>query len=453
MNCSLKQAAALAVCLCLVYQQSAQAQLFTRAQTTAKVPAQTKKNAVVKKDSSVKQAIAAMEKLEKRDSSTKQVDYTAGYDTFDASEFGAGTYYESGNSCNSCEMCFDGCCDSGCCGGHGLCGRPGQFFAYGEYIYVRPSFSEALAYVVSDNNNPLTGQQFVEFDFDYTSSYRFGGGYRFCDCGGEIVFNYARYRGEAEFAVEGEDGLTILGPYEVNVPTNGGFLFGEADVDVRSYDLGVAKTIPLGSPLGCCNTCCDTCCDPCCTDPCCGDCCCGWCPAWDITWSAGVRFAEVDWSRNANSFEPDLDPVRSSLTRLNFEGVGARIGLLGRRYFGRRGCVSMYARGDISLLVGDMDISTQVTDFSGSGEDLIVLTQTVHSNTGRRVIPVTEIEAGVTAHLGKHVNLSSGYLLSAWHDLGFRDEYGFGGAFELLSYDDANILGFDGFFARAEVAY
>lgn len=68
------------------------------------------------------------------------------------------------------------------------------------------------------------------------------------------------------------------------------------------------------------------------------------------------------------------------------------------------------------------------------------------------MIPVTEIEAGLTAYLGNHVQLSSGYFLSAWHDLGFRDEYDFG-QFQLSHYDDANILAFDGFFARAELSF
>ena len=129
------------------------------------------------------------------------------------------------------------------------------------------------------------------------------------------------------------------------------------------------------------------------------------------------------------------------------------MGLLGRRYFGCRGCVSFYAKGDISLLVGNMEIQTVIQDFESS----IPLPMISHQNSGRRMIPVTEIESGITAHLGRHVDLSFGYFLSAWHDLGFRDEYDFsvgpGGGFQLSHYDDANILGFDGFFARVEVTY
>ena len=58
-----------------------------------------------------------------------------------------------------------------------------------------------------------------------------------------------------------------------------------------------------------------------------------------------------------------------------------------------------------------------------------------------------------------HSTFSAGYMLSAWHDLGFRDEPVLGrqalNPVDVLvsHYDDANILGFDGFFARVEFAY
>ncbi len=474
MNFSVKGAATLAFCLCLVYQQSVEAELFTHTW------ARRSENLPAKKDLGVKQAFEIQQ--------ANRVEQTAAtlpsYNSFEASGLDgaddSGTEYSEIDDFYAapCDGCLDDCCGCGG-GGAGILSRPGQFFLVGEYIYARASLSEALAYMVQDSIRPQDGLQVIEYDFDYKSSYRFSGGYRFCDCGGEIVFGYARYRGEADFTVQdnsASQSVTIFGPYEVDAPGNDGYLTGEADIDVRSYDLGFSKTIPLGSPLGCCSPCCDTCCDTCfddtccddtccddtcfddtcCDDTCCGESCCGWCPAWDITWSAGVRFAEAGWSRGNTSFESDFqDQVDTASTRLDFEGAGARVGLLGRRYFGCRGLISAYARGDISLLVGDMDIqTTAINDPDGSSPNAV----TSHSNSGRRIIPVTEIEAGLTAQIGNHVHLSSGYFLSAWHDLGFRDAYNWtgppqGGGFQLLNYDDANILGFDGFFARAEVTY
>lgn len=389
----------------------------------------------------------------------------------------AGASLASYNSYNSfepcgCDSCASGsccgeCCDASCgcsssgggssCGcsgdgglglGAGLLGRSGQFFGYAEYIYARASFSEATAFVVQDPADPLGGQIFNQFDFDYTSSYRFGGGYRFCDCGGEIVFNFGRYRSDADFNVQGLPGANvgaeILTPYEIDAFDETQFVTGSADVDLRSYDLGVAKTIPLGSPMGCCD--CGDCCE--CGD-CgnCGDSCCCWCPAWDITWSAGVRFAEADWTRATAAFQTGgvtTVPIDSAVTRLDFEGTGLRWGMLGRRYLGRQGWLSAYVKGDISLLVGRVNV--RVDTFNPQAG-----LQRVAEISVRNVIPVTEIEAGVTGHLGRHIQVSSGYFISAWHDLGMRDTYDFGG--QLSHWDDANILGFDGYFARAEVAF
>jgi len=354
------------------------------------------------------------------------------YDSFETADYETADYgqadYEQADSegCNTC-----GFTTGGQGNGFGLAAgfleRPGQFFFGAEYIYARASFSEALAYVVTDANNPQGGNEFVEYDFDYSSSYRFYGGYRIPDCGCEIVFEYARYESDATAHIDPTVSQTVVGAYEIN-----GRQQNYADVDIDSYGVGIARTIPLGG---------------------CGDACgagCGWCPLWDITWSAGLRFAEVGWGRNQIAIggtptAPFIDSTAT--TQLRFDGVGARIGLLGRRYIGRKGLASIYAKGDFSLLVGNMSISTITQDVVNVDPPVFS-----HRNSARRVIPVTEIEAGVSAHLGDHVTLSAGYFISAWHDLGMRDTYEFD-LFQLSHYDDANILGFDGYFARAEVAF
>jgi len=385
----------------------------------------------------------------------------ASYNSFDTC-----SYDDCGNGdCNSgncgCNSCSGGGGRRSGGGGRGLdfggdfLSHPGQFFVGAEYIYARASFSEALAYIVTDANNPNGGNDFVEYDFEYQSSYRLYGGYRLLDCGCEVVFNFARYQSEATANIDPAVGQTVNGPYEVNGRQN-----NSADVDIQSYDLGISKTIPLGGCYPCCDPCGDDCCgsDSCCGDGYdCGDGCssgCGYCPYWDITWSAGLRFARVGWGRNQVAIggtptAPFIDQTAD--TQLNFDGAGARVGLLGRRYLGRRRLASIYARGDISLLVGNMSIST-VNQEVDLGDPPVFS----YRNSARRVIPVTEIEAGVSAHLGDNITLSSGYFIAAWHDLGMRDVYNFGTippGLQLSSFDDANILGFDGFFARAELAF
>lgn len=390
------------------------------------------------------------------------------YQTVDSAARQASDSLASYDDIEQCD--YFGTCNSGNCsrshsGGGGNLGLGSmlgthdlQWFAYGEYIYARASFSEALAYIVSDPNDPQGGQTIVEYDFDYNSSYRFGGGFNLCDCGTAVVFNFARYQSDADFNVtdtSASTGTTIFGPYEVDAPGDNGSLQGNFDVDVKSYDLGVAKTIPLGCRGGGCDdSCCgDTCCDTCCGggSACSSGCGCGSCPAWDITWTAGVRFANVDWTRSNLALTNTGDQVDSARTRLEFDGAGARVGILGRRYFGRSGLASAYAKADFSLLVGDMDIRTDTTD---DPDGTAPFTARSFSNGARRVIPVTEIEAGISAQVTNNIQFSSGYFIAAWHDLGIRDEYNFQiPGLQLNNFDDANILGFDGFFARAVFSY
>jgi hypothetical protein len=100
------------------------------------------------------------------------------------------------------------------------------------------------------------------------------------------------------------------------------------------------------------------------------------------------------------------------------------------------------------LLLGDVELAARRRVFD-DGELQTLNTQTFDT---RQIIPVTEIETGLTGHVTCNTSITMGYLFSAWHDLGFRDEFTFPTLME-TSYDDANILGFDGFFARLEVAY
>jgi hypothetical protein len=348
--------------------------------------------------------------------------------------------------CNE-NYCDQGCCDAQCggtyCGpsGLGLCNNGGQFFFTADYLNVRASFSEATAKVIETLNGTEGTDEFVPLDFDFNSSYRFGGGYRLCCCGEEIRFLYTRMTSQADdTAVNGD-----LVPIEASPPPGGQTLI-HADVDAKSYDIEWAKTIPLG---GCC---CDSCGDACgsgCAGGCGSGCCRPCCPAWDITWSGGVRFGDVGWSRGFVANNVDGFTVTDARSTMNFQGGGLRAGLEGRRYFCKDGWLSLYGKGNISLLYGTVDIKTIRGTFDPSAGPTAFNSQTF---TNRQIIPVTDIEAGLTAQVTCHSAITAGYLMSAWHDLGARDQDQLNTLLP-VSYDDANILGFDGFFARVEVAF
>jgi hypothetical protein len=361
--------------------------------------------------------------------------FSGGGGSFSGGDYGSG--YCSDCEYGECDDCEYGCEPAGgswldCCGLGG--GQGSRWFFTADYLYVRASFSEAVAYIEdADSSIDDQNQTVHELNFQHQSSYRFGGGYRLDCCDEEVRFMFTRLSsGASTVAPQGS-----LVPYEVIGPDGPTFI--DADVDVKSFDLDFRKTIPLGGTQ-CCE-CSDSC------DPCgCGDACCApSCPAWDITWSGGVRFADVDWNRSYVTDFSDGEVFRSADSSLDFKGGGPRVGLEGRRYLGKSNFCSVYLKGDISVLLGQMNQRIRRVDELGA-----VTTLTAQ---GRRIIPVTEIEAGGSLQTTRSSRLSAGYLFSAWHDLGFRDQFDIQTLVESNSTDTANILGFDGLFVRFEVGY
>jgi hypothetical protein len=339
--------------------------------------------------------------------------------------------------------CGDGCRESKsnwCCSG-------GQYFVAADYLYVQAGFSEALAFVDNQLTNGTTSFDHVEMEFDFTSSYRFGGGYRLAECGEEIRFLYTRLKSDHESGFTSEfvnNQPRFLIPFKPP-QFDGGDVDINAGVDVKSFDWEWAKTIPLGCNSGCgCGDACGSECGGC------GDPCGRACPLWDVSWSAGARYAEGDWFRSWHTFNTTPDEIGSAVSEMDFWGAGAKVGLEGRRYFFNSGWLSAYAKGDISLLWGEVQFDT----VSRNQLDPNLPTETTVSKQNEQIFPVTEIEAGLSAQVTCNSRVHAGYLLSAWHDLGFRDDFLTDPQLTFpFFYDDANILGFQGVFVRAEFAY
>jgi hypothetical protein len=337
---------------------------------------------------------------------------------------------------------------SGCnsCGGGSPCG----VFFIADYLYVRASFSEAVAFVEQTDTQQQGVNQSAfnvsQLDFQYDSSYRLGGGLTIGECcNQQLRFLYTRFTSDASVDVPQND---VVIPFELVIPP-GGRAFVTGDVDVRSYDLDCAKTILLGGEQ-CCQ-CGDACADPCGGQVGCGDCCAPRCPAWDLTWSGGIRVADAEWARSYTTLDQADVLDRNHTAIMDFDGVGAKIGLEGRRYFFDNGSLSIYLKGDLSVLGGQFELHDIRTDEGGTAPDTV----NIQSIYCRHIIPVTELEAGLSGQVTCNSRLTAGYLLSAWHDLGYRDEFGGTGLDPdfPIRYDDANILGFDGFFARFEWNY
>jgi len=300
-----------------------------------------------------------------------------------------------------------------------------------EFLYARASFSDAAAYVTTDSD--AQALSFTPLDFDYEPSYSVYGGAFVSQWGGAMIIDFTRLSSDASFGAVTSGSSTVVAPF-LEADVN-----GSANVDAKTYDLSFSKSLYLGGEApaasGAAAAGCPTCVAV--RPP--------WEPAWELGFEGGIRFADVDWSRSAMGFAPG-DPtvaVGSSRGELSFDGFGPRLGLLGRRYLGKRGVVSVYAKGDWSLVWGDVDLS-----FTETLAD--TATTTIVRSGGNRMVPVTELELGATTNIGQSASFSAGYFWMAWHDLGTSDNLS---PITLSGGSGGNILGFDGLFVRGEVAY
>jgi Legionella pneumophila major outer membrane protein precursor len=317
-----------------------------------------------------------------------------------------------------------GCCSvpqGACCNGHWTFG--------GDYLFVRPHFSEATAFARGNdsiNDLHVTAQ---DLDFQYSSSFRVFAGYCFEGTDTELRFTYTRMTGHTEedagnfaaghFAVDPfgdiagtavvvdpnsfRQGQTIVG---------GDHIAATADVAVNIFDLDLIKPI-----LWVCGGC-------------------------EFRYSAGVRFAQV--SQDYQSVINENGSYFSGgVYTAQFNGAGPRLGFQAERYFGRCRQFSVFANAAGSLLVGEYDARfVQVTPqfgFNASQE-----TDTI------RVLPVAEAEIGTAWSPTPWLKLSCGWLFQTWFDLGASGG-SFGGFYNVT--DNSNIMAFEGAFARTQITF
>ncbi len=325
------------------------------------------------------------------------------------------------------DSCGCGQCDSCCYNGFNLCGECG-WFAGADYLLLRPSFSEDQAYIkrvttTTPEEVVTVTDTVVHQDFGYNSSLRAFFGYR-CSCNEEIRFTYWNYGASSSQStgVATDDGsILYAGQLELNT-TPGQHINIEGGLRANVYDIEYSKC--------CCNPC--NTCNPC-------------CPPWTLKYSAGVRIADI--GRHDDDFLIDVDgtTARAALISSSFIGAGPRVGLEGRRFFsGTR--ASIFAKTNLSLLLGEFDIN-ETRHTPGTTPELIEH----YFDSHNRIIPVAEIELGGSWQMADRINMSAGYLFQAWWDLGAFEQIQ-GNVF-LNPIDDANIMAFDGLFARVEITF
>ncbi len=250
--------------------------------------------------------------------------------------------------------------------------------------------SEPLAAVrrtvtVDPFNNSTILDESQEFDFGYSSTYRLGGGFRWGDCGEAITFGFFRFGNTADYVIDpicANICHIYAGQLGNNADAAGERFIATYDTSINAYDLDYSKRIPICS----CNS-----------NPC--DCC--DCPPWAVTWSGGLRV--LDLSRTERNFVFDNTGLLATAGTIqtDFVGAGPKVGLDGRRFFGKSYCWSIYSKGSLALLLGDYDTTRTVVEGQAT---------TIQTDNFRRVIPVTEIEVGLSRQFSRNTMLTAGYF-------------------------------------------
>ncbi len=298
-----------------------------------------------------------------------------------------------------------------------------------DYLYIRPHFSEAIAFAEGVQSGALFQTTGQELEFGYRGSVRGFITYELPDEMGQLGFTYWRLEGET--AVSGADsgpGTFIIDPFGHVVgtytvvdpsdarfggPVTGGDLIDTiATVETDFYDIYLKRSLwPAGSP-------------------------------WDVQWSIGARIARID-QFYSSVVTDTLGPADSQgIFTADFLGAGPRLGGEVRRTIGPNGYFTLYASAHMALLLGQYEVSAITEPTPGF--------ETRQFERLMRTLPVVESELGLACQLTPRVSLTAGWVFQAWMDQGTSGGK-FGGIF--AGSDDANIMSFDGLVIRGEVSF
>jgi hypothetical protein len=158
----------------------------------------------------------------------------------------------------------------------------------------------------------------------------------------------------------------------------------------------------------------------------------------DVTGLVGVRIASLDQSVRAVY---DLDIARAAS---DLRGAGVRFGLGAAR---NMGCWRAYGNTNLSILNTDSDLEYTQTEIL-SGDNVVDFVQDID-----RVVPILDIELGLTRDICRNVSFTIGYQYSVWWNVVTVPELVSTLQDGDFSGDTEDDITFDGFFARVEVRY
>jgi hypothetical protein len=300
-------------------------------------------------------------------------------------------------------------------GGSGCCNSIGsRWYISADYRLIRTHFSEAVAFATATTIGSDTRVVATELDFDYESSFAIAAGYHLSDCS-ELRLSYWYLFAETEASGEAAGPPTqfIVDPFGL-VGTE---IDTRADVRLNVIDLEYLRRVEDE------------------------------CARADLTYSAGVRFADVN-----QFYISEISGVPSSegtgTFEVDFFGVGPFLTLTGRVGCGSHCQWSLFAKAGAAVLVGQYDIAVDVVMPTGATGG--------QSAERTRAVPILDTELGASWQPNSCVRISAGWLVHAWMNIGVS-----GGTFKPLGQpdpvfvgaDDADVMSFDGLFIRAEVGF
>jgi hypothetical protein len=174
------------------------------------------------------------------------------------------------------------------------------------------------------------------------------------------------------------------------------------------------------------------------------------CGSFGLTYSAGLRFADVTQFYDS-IIGAGGAPISNSRFDVDFFGVGPYLSLIGETRHGDCGQFSLFAKGAMALLVGQYDVTfdVQLPGLHGS-----------QAGDRIRTIPVFESELGAAWRPNEHWTLTGGWMFAAWSNIGTSGSTFDGEQLPVLPVDtvygetdDSDIMAFDGLFLRVEFGY
>ncbi len=289
-----------------------------------------------------------------------------------------------------------------------------RFYGGGEYLFIRPGFSEAVAFVRTTNTLTSSGVfhevDSSELNFDYSSSFRAFVG---CQLDATTAVQLTYWYLDAAVNVNGQVGQpnqTIVDPFG-NTAGPGGADLTRAAVRLNVYDIDVNKTVAVEN----CN--------------------------FDLGLTAGVRIADLDQTYTSQILTAAGGLGNRGDFSQTFTGAGPHVGLGGNLWLGEHKRFSLYANGEAAFLLGDLKITS----------DAFLPGLAAQQNASRtRLIPVLGTELGVEWRPLSHLSVSAGWMFEDWFDLGTSGGT-FGGNFQ--EDINSNIMSFNGLMVRAMLQF